>query len=217
MMRYRTLGALLAVIVLATVSSTALAQAERGAGQRRQRENRVSVAQIPVAFLKSLCDLTPEQEAKIKDIQTKLESQLRELRPARGQEQDPQAAQKRQDLIRQATTEINNILTPEQREALRKAAPEVAMLRSMEIPLQLVAELKLTDEQKQKLMAIAREMREKVAGLSPEERRSKMRELTAEARTKAQEVLTDEQKAKIQKFREENRRTQRRNRNQPPL
>ncbi len=193
-----------AALVLASVSS-AIAQGQAPGRQGRQRNARVLVAQIPVELLQTVCKLTPEQVTKIKAIQTKLAEDLRALRPQQGAAPDPAAAQKRRDLTQQATTEINNILTPEQKEALRNAAPEIAVLRSLGIPLQVVGDLKLTDEQKKKLTDIAREIREKVQNLSPEERRSKMRELTADARTKAEALLTAEQKEVIKKFNEENR------------
>jgi len=208
----------LAVVTLltCTMAVPTLAQGQRAERPNRRAGARIIVAQLPVELLQGVCKLTPDQVTKIKGIQAKLAEDLRALRPQRGAPQDPAAAQKRRELIEQANKEILALLTDEQKEAVRKAAPELAVLRALDIPLQVVADLKLTEEQKQKLAQIAKELREKVAGLPQEERRSKMRELTQEARQKAEAVLTAEQKATITKFREEHRQKAGRRRQSPP-
>ncbi|MBM3496235.1 MAG: hypothetical protein FJX72_18230 [Armatimonadetes bacterium] len=197
--------------VVALVACCAVSQAQ-ARGQNRQRAAAVAVAQVPVALLDSVCKLEPAQKEKIAAIQTKLTEDLKALRPARGADPDPQAAQKRRDLNQAAATEINNILKPEQKEALQKAAPGIAMLRTANIPLEVVADLKLTDDQKKQMMETMVGIRESLKGLPAEERRTKMREKTAEARTKIEAMLTDEQKEVIKKFREKNRKAGRRNR-----
>lgn len=207
----------LCAMAIALVSATASAQAGRANRQNRQnRQDRqrlvqVSVAQIPIELLEKPCQLTPEQISKIRSIQSKLQEDLRGLRPQRGAAQDPSVAQKRRDITQQAVTEINNVLTPEQRAKVREAAPELGMLRSLGVPLQVLGDLKLTDEQKQKILQIAKDIVEKVRELPNEERRAKMRELLAEARPKVQALFTDEQKAVLQKARAGNRQRERGN------
>ncbi len=192
-------------VALVLLTGAALAQGVRAGRQAGQRNAQVQVAQVPVELLETVCKLTPEQVTKIRAIQTKLQDDLRALRPQRGAAADPSAAQKRRDLNQQASTEINNVLTPEQKEALRAAAPQLTALRSLNIPLQVVPALKLTDEQKQKIAQIVTEIREKVRELPAEERRAKSRELMTDARSKIEALLTDEQKNVIKKAREEAR------------
>jgi Spy/CpxP family protein refolding chaperone len=201
---------------LLLLSGVALGQGVRAGRQAGPRNAQAQVAQVPVELLETLCKLTPEQVTKIRAIQTKLQEDLRALRPRRGDAPESAAAQKRRDLTQQAATEINNVLTPEQKEALRGAAAELSALRSLNIPLQVVPELKLTAEQKQKIAQIAKEIREKVRALPVEERRAKSRELLTEARSRIEALLTDEQKGVIQKAREQARRRGAGRRNSAP-
>lgn len=207
-MRRRLLIACAACAV-ALLGSSVLAQAR---GQARQRQANMPVAQVPVALLDSNCKLSPAQKQKIQDIQTKLTEDLKALRPARGAQPDPGAAQKRRDLTQAAVTEINNVLTPEQREAIRQTMPLLQALRTATIPLPVVADLKLTDEQKKQMLQIVADVREKLRGLPAAERRAKMREGMADARKKLEDLLTEDQKAVIKKYREQNRDRARRNR-----
>lgn len=206
---------LLVPVVLATLSTCAAGQTPRAERQGRQarqgiqanrRGAQINVAQVPVALLDSLCKLTPEQKEKITAIQTKLETDLRALRPQRGAAPDPSAAQKRRDLNRQALSDVQALLTPAQLELLKPAIVELGALRSVGVPLEVIADLKLTDEQKKKIGEIVKETREKIQAMAPEERRAKQRELMTAARTKAQELLTTEQKTVIEKHLQRNRR-----------
>lgn len=195
----------------------ALAQAEQPGRASRQRESRLAVAQVPVAVLQEVCKLTPEQVTKIREIQEKLEAELRELRRQPGAQPDETAAQKRREATQRASREITDLLTPEQRQALRQAAAELESYRSLNLPLEILPELGLTAEQKAKLREIATGIREKMANVPAEERRAKMRELVAEARSKIEDVLTPEQKEKLNKFRQENRQRAGRRREAPPV
>jgi len=207
-MRVKQLGVFTAALAMAvTLAIGAGAQTQRPNRQRQatQREARLSAAQVPVDLLKSVCKLTDEQATKIEAIQKKLAEDLRALRPQPGATPDPSAAQKRRELNQKATSEINDILTAEQKEALKAAVPQITALRAANVPLQVVGKLQLTEEQKQKMAEIAKELRETTANLPADERRAKMRELNAEARTKVEAILTPEQKDIIKKYNEENR------------
>ncbi len=206
-MRLRS-AAWLAVAILALGCASANAQVRN---PNRQRAANLPLAQVPVALVDTICKLEPAQKEKISAIQTKLAEDLKALRPAKGTEPDPQVAQKRRDLTRAAITDVNGILTPEQREALARAMPVLTTLRSASVPLEVVADLKLTDEQKKQIAEIVSGQREKMRGVPAEERRAKMREMVAEIRSKIEAILTAEQKETIKKFREKNR-TNRRNR-----
>lgn len=200
-MRLRlTIG--LSLLVLALGCTSVQAQARK---QNRQRAANVPIAQVPVALLDAICKLEPAQKEKITALQTKLIEDLKALRPAKGTEPDSQAVQKRRDLTQAAITELNGILTPEQREALRKAMPLLTSLRSANVPLEVVAELKLTEDQKKQIADIIASERANLRGVPAQERKAKMREMMAQVRSKIEALLTDEQKDIIKKFREKNR------------
>jgi Spy/CpxP family protein refolding chaperone len=200
-MRFRLTVALVALAIAACAGS---AHAQRRA-QNRQRAANIAVAQVPVALIDGICKLEPAQKEKITSIQTKLAEDLKQLRPQRGAAPDPEALQKRRDLTRAAVSEIDSILTPEQRESLRKAMPLLSALRGANIPLEAIQDLKLTDEQKKQIMELMAGQREKLKNLPAEERRTKMREMMTEVRTKIQALLTDEQKETLKKFAEKRR------------
>jgi Spy/CpxP family protein refolding chaperone len=203
-----TIVAGLAALAIMAATAPANAQARR---QNPQRAAKLAAATVPVTLLDTICKLQPAQKEKIEAIQTKLAEDMKALRPARGATPDPQAAQKRRDLNQAATTEITNILTPEQKDALQKAVPGLTMLRSAGVPLEVVADLKLTDDQKKQMQAIVVGIREDLKSLPAEERRAKMREKMTDARTKIEALLTPEQKEVLQKHRQKTRGAGRRN------
>lgn len=183
---------------LMAIGIAAGAQAPAGPRQAA-RQARLGVADVPLVVLERVVKLTAEQKAKLEPIYTKLAEDRKALQPVRGAAPDPTAAQKRRDLTRAANTQIQAILTTEQKESLKKAAPELLMLRSAGVPLVVLEQLKLTDDQKTKIKAIVDDVLAKVKDLTPEERRAKQRELMTEARAKVADILTADQKAIIQK------------------
>ena len=200
------LTVVLSVVVLALSAVSVQAQARN---RNPQKSAALGQLQIPVAVLDSICKLEPAQKEKIAAIQAKLVEDLKALRPARGTAPDPEARQKRRDLTRAAMQDINAILTPEQRELLRGVQPLLTTLKSASIPLDVLAELKLTDAQKKEILDFVMAEREKLRGLPAEERRAKARDMAASIKSKVEAVLTDEQKEAIRKFREKNRNTRR--------
>lgn len=185
--------AITAAIAIGTMSTSLLAQP--GHKQRPRAAAAGLAAQIPTEVLESICSLTPQQKEKVQAIHTKLTEELRSLRPARGASADSGAAEKRRTLVRQANADLANVLTQEQKDALRKAAPVLLELRALNIPVKAYPELKLTADQEKRIHAIVQGVREKVKALPESERRAKARELMSAARTEVEAVMTPSQKA----------------------
>ena len=193
-----------AVAVMLTLSVAAFAQNEQGAQRQGNRGTRgVSLATVPVVALSAALKLTDEQKTKITAIHDKYAEDAKALRPAPGAQPDPANREKRRELTNKANADIEAVLNDEQKAKLKDVLQEMGMLRSAGIPLELVGDLKLTDDQKKQMAAIMADTQEKMRGLSPEDRRAKGREMMQEARTKMEAVLTDEQKAMIEKYRKE--------------
>jgi Spy/CpxP family protein refolding chaperone len=216
MYRRRIFSLISAIGVITLLSVAALAQnpnRERGqnrAGQGRAGAQRVSVAAIPPAALNDALKLTPQQLESITKIHNKLVEETRALRPQAGGQPDREAMretmQKLRDLNQKASQEIQGLLTEEQKAKLPEVLREMGQLRSMGVPLEALAELKLTAEQKTKLLALGAEYQKKLQALSPQERQTARREMMQEARAKMAEILTAEQKAVAQKYQQRNRR-----------
>jgi hypothetical protein len=199
------IGAVVAALMLLSVAAPAQ---ERRQGGRRQGLGRITLAQVPAPVLETALKLNAGQKTKIADIQAKYQEATRALRPQNGGQPDRETqranAQKRQQLSQQASQEIEAILNAEQKSKVPGALEELGQLRRAGVPLEIAHELKLTDEQKRQIAAIARAAQDKMQGMSPEERREKGREMMQEAGTKMQEVLTTEQKARVEKWRKDN-------------
>jgi Spy/CpxP family protein refolding chaperone len=206
-----------ATAALMIVGAAAFAQAPQGArpgGQNRRAGRQVSLATVPVDALKKLLNLTDEQATKIKGIQDTYQADIRALRPAPGTQPDPTTRQKRAELTRKASEDIQNVLTTEQKEKMKNLVKEIGPLMAAGIPVGVIPNLKLTDDQKKQIAAIVKETQDKRQALTPEERRSQGRQLMQDARAKIQALLTDAQKATIQKWEKDHpRRGGRRQRN----
>jgi Spy/CpxP family protein refolding chaperone len=216
MYRSRILTICAAIGVITVLSVAALAQTpprERGqnrTGQGRVGAQRVSIAVIPPSVLKDPLKLTPQQMESITRIHNRLLEETRSLRPQAGGQADRAAMrenmQKLRDLNQKASQEIQGLLTEEQKAKLPEVVREIGQLRSVGVPLEALAELNLTAEQRSKLIALGAEYQKKLQALSPQERQTARREMMQEARTKMAEILTAEQRAIAQKYQQRNRR-----------
>lgn len=207
-MTMRTRTTLLAFVAAAAVLLPAATsgQARRpGRPSASQRTRTISVAQVPVAAIDAVTGLTTEQKTKIQAIQTKLQKDLRELRPQPPAPADPGVRLKVADLQKRASDEILAALTPDQKKKLEEARPVLSLLRRAGIPLAVVASVKLTTEQKERIAVIAREATQKLRAMAPEERRTRGREIAAEVRSKVEALLTAEQKTIVEKARKSGR------------
>ena|SRR5687767_9505333 len=186
----------LRVIAVATaltiaLAGSAFAQAPaKQKGQKRDKGARgVQLANMPVQALDRLVTLTADQKTKITAIQDKFEADAKAL------PKDPSSREKRRDLNRAATQQVMAVLTDAQKEKLRSAMKELGPIAGAGIPIPLLQDLKLTDEQKKKIADIVAEAR-KGAASGPGDRKA-MRE---QVQTKIAAVLTAEQKAIVTKY-----------------
>ena len=181
-------------------------------GQRGQR-GQVSAASLPVDVVDKIVKLTPEQKTKLGAIHDKYTADMKALpAPQPGQPVDQETRQKRSEINTSARTQIEALLTDEQKKRLADGLRDLGALRAAGVPVELVADLKLTDDQKKQIAGIQKDVQAKRQALTPEERRTKGRELNQEARTKIEAVLTADQKAQIERYRKDH---PRRNGNRP--
>jgi len=110
-----------------------------------------------------------------------------------------QRHQKFAELTRENDRFIDQVLEPPQRKRLHEITLQMAGLLWLSRP-EVASELKLTDEQKEKVKRIQRRARreaeELVHAQSPQQREAKVRELRVTSRKRLFDVLTDEQEAK---------------------
>lgn len=204
----RTMLTVATLALLAAFGVAAVAQAPAGGRQARgaARAHNLSLATVPAKTIDALVGLTADQKTRIETIQTQLASDLRALRPAKGQPADPDARTKRAQLTAKANEDINAVLTPEQREKLKAAVKDLRPVISVGIPPALAVDLKLTADQKTKIEEIAKDVRAQLKGADAATRRAKI----AEAREKVMQLLTDDQKKIVEKFQAEHQRSARR-------
>ena len=204
-----TIAAIAALTAFGLCATAQTPGGARGAGRQAHgqfRGRNLSLVNVPVKTLDALVQLTTEQKTRIEAIQTQYQSDLRALRPAKGQPADPGAREKRTQLTAKANEDLNAVLTPEQRDRLKAAVKDLAPAMAIGIPPALAIDLKLTADQKAKIAEIAKDVRAELKGADPATRRAKI----AEAREKAMQLLTDEQKKIVEKFEAERQRTGRR-------
>lgn len=187
-----------AILALAVLGGPTLAQGGQGAagrqGRGQGRNRRVNVASLPVNVIDAIVTLNAEQKSKITAIHDKYEADVRALRPAAGAAPDPANRQKLTELSRQANQDVENVLNADQKSKLQAALKDMPALLSLGIPIQVLPDLKLTEDQKTKLVAIGKDATEKLQALSPEDRRAKGRDIRTDAHNQALAVLNADQK-----------------------
>jgi len=188
-MKLRTVAVAAALVFAITGSAFAQAPAKQK-GQKRDRAGRgVQLANMPVESLDRLVTLTADQKTKITAIHDKFEADAKAL------PKDPSSREKRRDLNRSATQQVMAILTDAQKEKLQGAMKELGPIAGAGIPIPLLQELKLTDDQKKKIGDIVAEARKNAAS-GPGDRKA-MRE---QVQAKIAGILTTEQKAVVTKY-----------------
>ena len=223
-MQRKYFGWLCGAALLAAVSVPSLAQAPQGGGQapggarggqRRFGMRPLTVADIPVSILNKELKLTDEQKTKISDIHDKLTAQVKEntpAPPAAGEQPDFQkmrdARQKINELNTQATKDIEAVLTDDQKAKLPDLFKGLQVYRSAGIPLEIVNDIKLTDDQKKKITDITDENQKAVAAKFQEaqnggDRQAVMtaiQQMQKDTQEKIKAVLTDDQKKTLEKY-----------------
>ena len=119
---------------------------------------------------------------------------------------DPANVQKMQNMANQATSSIEAVLTPEQKKRLPGALKEIGAMRQSGIPLETLADLKLSSDQKARIAGISdksqKEMEAKLKASNGDFR--SLGSAFQDARTKTHEsvmaVLSPSQKSIVDKY-----------------
>ena len=105
-----------------------------------------------------------------------------------------------QKLDKTASDKITAVLTDDQKAALPGVIQMLGALQSAGIPPQALGVLKLTSAQKQKAIAISKEMQQAIQAAMQDQDRQAMQDARTKCHDKIQALLTDEQKAALDKF-----------------
>ncbi len=184
----------------------------------------LTLAMIPLEYLKAELKLTDEQAAKVETIQTQAKTDLMKLAedpaapkpprdpdspllPAAAPPSDPAKTQeiiaKMNDLRTKADSDIEAVLNEDQKKQLPEFFAETGGMVEAGIPAALLAELKLTPEQRRKIVDAGTDAQRKWKEMPREERKAKRKAWRKDLSDRIQEVLTDDQKQTLKKFAEE--------------
>lgn len=176
-----------------------------------------SAANTPVSVLESGLKLTADQKTKIQQLQQQMQQQMRELfpRPGAGGPPDPETMQanitKMRGLDQKVSTQIEALLTADQKAKLPGLLKDIEALRGTGIPMEVYKDLKLTADQKAKLAAISKKSQQTMQSAIEQARNSgdfgSVREAMMNARRQTEEqamdVLSDDQRKIVTQYKEE--------------
>ena len=191
-----------------------------GRGFGGQGGGRIQLVTTPVEVLASELKLTSEQADKIKTIQAAYRKDRDSMMPdgpggpggggqgggpgGGGQDGNqggaPPDREAMQKLDKTASDKITAVLTDDQKAALPGVIQMLGALQSAGIPPQALGVLKLTSAQKQKAIAISKEMQQAIQAAMQDQDRQAMQDARTKCHDKIQALLTDEQKAALDKF-----------------
>lgn len=185
---------LLALSAAALLASPAFAQPPGGGRGGMQRGGGGIGMLLGNPSVQEELKLDDKQKEKIKDFTAKQREAQQGLRDL---DQDEQRA-KRQELTKQAEAFAKEVLTADQSKRIKQIVIQTAGLGAFAME-DVAKELKLTDEQKEKLKTLNDDFRKDrqelfQGGGDPQEMQTKVQSLTKEFMTKAAGVLTDDQK-----------------------
>ena len=189
----------------------AQAPAAGAARQARQNGGPVYLSDLSVDTMSSGLKLTDEQKTKIQAILDKRAADYKTLVLPLDQQGQPGAVQeanrKRGELAQKADTDIEAVLTDDQKKMLPDYKKEVGFFRQAGLPAGLIGDMKITDEQRTKIAAQATEnrrtMRQKTraaqqsgTAMTPAQRQAMLKE----NQDKILALLTPEQRAMLDKY-----------------
>jgi hypothetical protein len=190
-LRQVAVGLALLLVIGAPVVAHAAPQAG-GAGQGRgqgARGRAVSAATLPIGTLDYLLTLKDDQKTKITDAQTALKAAVKDAAGDRT---------KITEANTKATTDIDAVLTDDQKAKLKEHLPVLSLLQqSRAIPMAVLPDLKLTDDQKSKIKDLAKDAQDKLTAVPRADRATGRPPIIADFKTKVEGILTDEQKKTI--------------------
>ncbi len=176
---------------------------------------RIQPVTAPIEALVFELNINAAQADKIKAIQAAYRKERDSLMPPRGNQSGPPdrdamraIMEKIQALDKAANAKIVAVLNPGQREALPGVMMLLDALQSVGIPAPVVAELKLTDDQKKQIVVIGKKLQEDMQKAMQDQDRQAMQDARKKAHDEVEALLSDDQKAIIQKFMKDHPRPQ---------
>ncbi len=155
----------------------------------------------PLSMMVRLLVLTPEQEAKVRQIYAEHNKSYVELMTS---QQSPKDKQNRlRELRKSLQKKLESVLTPQQLEKLRKLDPESMLVDRLTVALRLTEEqsqqlLVVMREQSAAIRAIEKEAQEK--GWNEQQKKEKLAELRKQIDEKVNRILTPEQQQKLKQI-----------------
>jgi hypothetical protein len=190
-LRQIAVGLALLLAIGAPVVAHATAPQAGGARQGRGQGGRggaVSAATLPIGTLDYMLTLKDDQKTKITDAQTALKAAVKDAAGDRTKITEANA---------KATADIDAVLTDDQKAKLKEHLPVLRLLQqSRAFPLAVLPDLKLTADQRSKIMDAAKDPTEKLA-VRPRPDQATRQTILAEFKTKVESILTDDQKKTI--------------------
>ena len=187
------------------------AQPPANAAQRRQAAQVVHVSDLTIAQMDQSLKLSDDQKTKIQAVLDKRAADYKTLVLPPDQQGNAAAVReangKRLDMTNKADADIEAILTDDQKKMLPDFKRNVGVYQRSGLPLALMTDLKLTDDQRQKIADQAtqnqRSIRQKMrdaqqsgTAMTGEQRRAMLKE----NRDKILALLTPEQRAQVDKY-----------------
>ena len=195
-------------------------------GQRGGGLMQMGLSNLPVDVLVKGLKLTDDQKTKVDDVQKKIREAQRAAfgggnnpfggGAGGGNRPDPAQLQemmtKMQEDRKKNDAQIEAVLTDDQKKALPAFLKDVQTFQTAQLPLALVGDLKLTDDQKTKMAAVVTQIQK----IAQEKRQEAMdnqdfqslREILTQTQTalkdKTRALLTADQKAMVEKYEKEN-------------
>lgn len=175
----------------------------QGGGGQRGGQGRVFLSTVPVLYMKSELKLTDEQVTKITAIRTKAQDEIKAMRAAITPGGDPMARReanmKVQEANKKTDDEIKAVLNEDQTKMLPDFMKETQALVGAGLPATTLGDLKLTLDQKKKIVELTDKMQADLKDVPRAERRAKQQELRKDLSEKAMALMTDEQKETLKK------------------
>ncbi len=178
-------------------------------GANHERNPGDYLVMLPVDVLDMYLKLTKEQTGKISPILKKVKTEQNKFLGMGTNgvpDKDKLEAQFKvlAETVRDSEKEVDGMLTAEQKKKTETMFEEVRKLNFVGIQRDVIGEVKLTDDQKKKLLTLSEEYQKKRAEIKPEDRQTEAPKLGREYRDKAAAMLTDEQKQVVEKARQNN-------------
>jgi Spy/CpxP family protein refolding chaperone len=193
------------VAALVVISSSSILHAQgRGRGGFGQMggPQAIRMNMLSIPKVQENLKLSDEQKGKIEAIVEKLRSERQSAFADFQNASDEERQKKFAELQEKAKTsgeEAGKVLSKEQLERLDQIGLQALGANAL-ADERVASELKLTDEQKAKLMGVRQEMFAKMQELGREAPQEKRAELRKETNDKALAVLTDEQRTQFAKM-----------------